>query len=94
MTDGAATEALAAKRGPVLLKRIEFSYKPKHIGLLDPVAPGLAEILRGAGLGEKLVNGGRGIEVPSPDDAAAVARVRALLGTVTGVTDAPASAAG
>jgi hypothetical protein len=36
---------LTQRYGEDLLKRIEFSYKPKKIALLDPVAPGLAKLL-------------------------------------------------
>jgi hypothetical protein len=94
LAQSASLDSLAVKFGPVLVKRIEFSYKPKHIALLDPAAAGLAQTLNSAGLKEMLFDGGKPIAVPSPDHAASISRVRAHLGRVTNVTDASASTAG
>jgi hypothetical protein len=83
-----ALENLAERYSPVLVKRMTYSYKPRQIALLVPVAPGLAELLRTAGFGDLLIQGGQGIEVPSISDVAAITQIRALLSAVTGVTDA------
>lgn len=83
LPQAASLEPLAAQYGPTLVKRITFSYKPRQVALLSPVPPGLPEILRGAGFGDQLAASGRGIDVPAPDDAAAIARVRASLTPVT-----------
>jgi hypothetical protein len=64
-----------------MVKRITQSYKPARIGLLAPVPTGLCETLRAAGLEEKLIAGGQGIEVPSPGDEAGMGRVRKILDT-------------
>jgi hypothetical protein len=72
-------DRLAAVYGPVLVKRILHSYKPRHIALLDPVAPGLADTLRAAGLGNRLVADGEPIRIPGANDPRAIARVRALI---------------
>lgn len=60
----ASLEGLAARYGPDLLKRIEFSYKPKKIGLLDPVAPGLAERLLRSKFAAFVSDNGRPITIP------------------------------
>jgi hypothetical protein len=77
---------LAQEYGPVLVKRIAYSYKPRRVALLAPVAPGLAEILNKANLSATLVSNGQGIEIPTPDDSDAIARARAIF------TAAPESA--
>ena len=73
-----ADASLAAAYGSVLVKRIRYSYKPRHIALLDPMPAGLVEILREAGLGDRLVGRGEVVCVPGPDDLRAIARLRAL----------------
>jgi hypothetical protein len=45
LATNAPLENLTQRYGPDLLKRIEFSHKPKKIALLDPVATGLAKLL-------------------------------------------------
>lgn len=75
---GDDAEELASRYGPVFLKRVQYSYKPRHIALLEPAAPGLAEQLRAAGFGERLVADGQAIRIPGGNDARTVARVRAL----------------
>jgi hypothetical protein len=74
-------ENLIPKLADVIVKRISQSYKPGRIGLLLPVAPGLAEALRAAGLGEKLVADGKGIEIPPHNDKHKIAQVRKTLDT-------------
>lgn len=74
---------LALRYGPTLIKRIQLSYKPRRIALLDPVAPGLAEALIAAGLRDSLVNAGQGIVIPeNAVDSLAIAQARAALSTV------------
>ena len=70
---------IVARYGKTLLTRIARSYKPKRIGLLDPVAPGLAELLLPFAPDIQLVENGKGIEVPAATDARSVAWVRAVL---------------
>lgn len=76
---GVRMENIVPKAVKVMLIRIAQSYKPARIGLLAPVAPGLAEALRNAGLGEKLIAGGQGIEIPSAVDAQGIAQTRKIL---------------
>jgi hypothetical protein len=79
LEENAPTNNLAEKYGPTLIKRINFSYKPRQIALLAPAAPGLADLLIKAGFSDKLVANGQGIEIPPPNDATAIAKVRATL---------------
>ena len=74
----AKLEDVVSRLAGVLVKRITQSYKPARIALLAPVVPDLAETLREAGLGEKLIAGGQGIEVPSPGDGAGIRGLRLL----------------
>ena len=79
LPENAPTKDLAAKYGPTLIKRMNFSYKPRQIALLAPAADGLADLLIKAGFSDKLVSNGQGIEIPSPTDAPALAKIRATL---------------
>ena len=48
--------AEAMRRGaPTLIKRVQFSYKPKSIVLFSPATAQLLPALREAGLGERLI---------------------------------------
>jgi hypothetical protein len=76
---GAPVEIISARAADTMLIRIAQSYMPARIALLAPVAPGLAEALRTAGIGEKLIAGGKGIEIPSPGDKEGIANVRKIL---------------
>jgi len=87
LADAARVDTLSAQYGPVLVKRIGHSYKPRQIGLLAPAAPGLAELLRDAGFGELLVASGKGIEIPAPDDADGFANLRATLGNAIAASE-------
>lgn len=80
LSENATTKDLAAKYGPTLVKRIAYSYKPRQIGLLAPVAPGLAEFIRAGEFGERLIADGKGIQIPALNDAAGLAAVHAILG--------------
>jgi hypothetical protein len=79
LPENTPTNNLAEKYGPTLIKRINFSYKPRQIALLSPVAPGLSDLLIKSGFSDKLVSNGQGIEIPAPNDAPAIAKVRATL---------------
>jgi hypothetical protein len=46
---------LAERFSPTLLKRIRFSYRPKHIALLSSATRGLIPILEQAGWGQRLL---------------------------------------
>jgi hypothetical protein len=87
LPQGASTNDLAAKFGPTLIKRINFSYKPRQIALLSPVANGLPDLLVKAGLSDKLVASGKGIEIPSPDYAHGIAKVCATLTKAIAVSE-------
>lgn len=63
LAPNASLDNLAARYAPELLKRIEFSYKPKKIALLDPVAPGLAQLLLNSKFGSLIENNGKGIDI-------------------------------
>lgn len=78
---GAPLEIISAKAANTMLIRITQSYKPARIALLAPVAAGLAEALRAAGFDEKLIAGGKGIEIPFPGDDAGIAHARKILDT-------------
>lgn len=79
LPENVPTNSLAEKYGPTLIKRINFSYKPRQIGLLAPVAEGLVDLLAKSGFFDKLVADGKGIEIPASNDAASIAKVRATL---------------
>lgn len=86
LAPGVRLANITPKAAAVIVTRITQSYKPGRIGLLATVAPGLAEALRWAGLGEKLIARGQGIEIPSPDDMQGIAQVRKKLDTGTPCT--------
>jgi hypothetical protein len=89
LPESAPTEDLAAKYGPTLVKRIAYSYKPRQIGLLAPVAPGLAELIRASEFGERLIADGKGIQIPALNDAAGLAAVRKMLSKAIAASEAP-----
>jgi hypothetical protein len=70
---------LAQRHGPTLIKRIQLSYKPRRIALLDPVPQGLAELLASAGFGDALINSGKGIAIPDDLDSRGISVLRTLL---------------
>ena len=58
---------LAARMAPSLLRRVQFSYKPKRILLLSSELAPLIPIFRQAGFGENLLLGdGKPLEIPAP----------------------------
>jgi hypothetical protein len=85
----ALTESTSERAAEIMVKRINLSYKPARIALLAPVALGLNDALRAAGLGEKLIAGGKGIEIPSPADSAGIERARKILDLATPSTGLP-----
>jgi hypothetical protein len=89
LPESAPTEDLATKYGPTLVKRIAYSYKPRQIGLLAPVAPGLAELIRASEFGERLIADGKGIQIPALSDAAGLAAVRKILSKAIAASEAP-----
>ena len=70
---------LAHRHGPTLIKRIQLSYKPRRIALLDPVPQGLADLLASAGLHDALINSGKGIAIPGVRDSQQLSAARAIL---------------
>jgi hypothetical protein len=70
---------IVARYGKTLLTRIAYSYKPKRIALLDPAAPGLAELLHLPAPDIQLVENGKGIEIPAATDSGSIARLRTVL---------------
>lgn len=88
LLDNSSTTDLTAKYGPVLVKRITYSYKPRRIALLSPAVDGLADLLSATGFAEKLVANGKGIEVPAPNNDTALATVRTMLGKAIAASEA------
>jgi hypothetical protein len=89
LPDNALTTNLAAKYGPTLITRITHSYKPRQIALLAPSPNGSAGLLIAAGFSDRLVANGDGIEIPAPNDAPAIAKVRATLIKAIAASEAP-----
>ncbi len=85
---GDDAEGLPSRYGPIFLKRVQYSYKPRHIALLEPAAPGLAEQLRAAGFGERLVADGQAIRIPGGGRRQEPSREYVLFSSVTQVTEA------
>lgn len=88
LPENESTATLAAKYGPTLIKRITYSYKPRQIALLSPVADGLADLLFAAGFTDKLAANGQGIEIPALNDTSTLAKVRATLSKAIAASEA------
>jgi hypothetical protein len=74
---------LAHRYGPTIVKRIQFSYKPRHIVLLSGRTRHLSPILQQAGLGDRLLlYHGMPLHFPHPHNPAAQAQFRAGLAEV------------
>ena len=74
---------LARHFGPTIVKRIEFSYKPRHIALLSTRTRHLIPILQQAGLGSRLLlYQGLPLHFPHPHNPAAQAQFRAGLAEI------------
>jgi hypothetical protein len=58
-----ADRSIASAFGPVLLKRLEFSLKPKKIGFVDQRAALVEPFLRKAGWGDRLLLEGQALKV-------------------------------
>lgn len=67
------TDAAEAVRRatPMLIKRVQFSYKPKSIVLFSPATAQLLPAMREAGLGERLILRGGNVFDELPDLAGA-----------------------
>jgi len=79
-TAKANAHELAHRYGPVILKRIEHSYKPKHVVLLSTRTRHLIPLLHQAGWGDRLLlYQGLPLHFPHPDNPAAQAQFRAGL---------------
>jgi hypothetical protein len=77
---------LAHRYAPTIVKRLRFSYKPKHIVLLSMRTRHLIPILQQAGLGDRLLlHQGLPLHFPYPDEPAAYAQFRAGLAEVLSV---------
>jgi len=71
---------LADRYGPTIVKRIQFSYKPRHIVLLSTRTRHLIALLRQAGLGDRvLLYQDLPLHFPHPHNPAAQAQFRAGL---------------
>ena len=71
---------LAQRYGPTIVKRIQFSYRPKHIVLLSTRTRHLIPILQQAGLGDRLLlYQGLPLHFPHPHNPTAQAEFRAGL---------------
>ncbi len=74
---------LAQRYGPTVVKRVRFSYKPRHIVLLSTRTRHLIPILQQAGLGDRLLlYQGHPLRFPHPNNPAAQAESRAGLADV------------
>ena len=74
---------LAHRYGPTIAKRIQHSYRPKHIVLLSTRTRHLIPILQQAGLGDRLqLFQGLPLHFPHPHNPAAQAQFRAGLADV------------
>jgi hypothetical protein len=74
---GISSEDLAVRMAPSLLRRVQFSYKPKHILVLSSELAPLVPLLRQAGLGENLLlRDGKPIDIPFFTDPSATVRFR------------------
>jgi len=63
---GISSADLTARMAPSLLRRVQFSYKPKHILLLSSELAPLIPLFRQAGLGENLLlRDGNPVEIPA-----------------------------
>jgi len=62
---GISSADLAVRMAPSLLRRVQFSYKPKHILVLSTELAPLIPLFREAGLGENLLlREGKPIDIP------------------------------
>ncbi|MBI3668550.1 MAG: hypothetical protein HY237_02040 [Acidobacteria bacterium] len=92
----AATEGarLAERFGPTMVKRIKFSYRPKHVALLGTLTQNLIPVLQQAGLADCLMlYQGMPLELPRLGDAAAAAEFRTALGELVAAAASRAKSA-
>jgi len=69
---------LVLRRAPTVIKRIQFSYKPRHIAIISPGLASLLPLLEQAGLGDRLVLH-EGRPFPFPQDVSAANVLRAAI---------------
>ena len=85
-------ESLIQRFAPTLLKRIQFSYKPKYVALISRRLRHLIPIFQQAGLGDRLLLD-RGLPLPFPHSAATRERFVASLTEVLSKAGARAKGA-
>lgn len=82
-TARASARQLAERYGPTIVKRVEHSYKPKHVVLLSTRTRHLIPLFQRAGLAERLLlYQGLPLHFPHPHNPAAQAQFRAGLAEV------------
>ncbi|HVA18063.1 MAG TPA: hypothetical protein VMV59_10180 [Candidatus Dormibacteraeota bacterium] len=92
--NGAPSANLAARTAPAIMRRVQFSYKPKRILLLSAALAPLVPIFRGAGWKENLLlRDGKPIDIPAVNDSAAYARFRAEVATALSTSPSRANPA-
>ena len=73
-----ASEPLLLRLAPTMIKRIQFSYKPRHIAIVSPGLVSLIPLLKQADLGDRLLlHDGR--PLPFPRSASSANHFRTLL---------------
>jgi hypothetical protein len=81
--------ALLARLAPTIVRRIQYSYKPRSILLLSaPTAP-LIPALEAAGLGHLLLDPSGPLPLPEPSDSASRASFRARLAHLLAASGSP-----
>ena len=89
---GVSTADLVGRLAPSLVRRVQYSYKPKHVLLLSNEITPLIAFLQQAALEEKLLLRGAPIQIPDFEDSAAVVRFRTDLRVVLSKTQTPKGA--
>jgi len=77
LPDGAAAAQAIERLAPTLVKRIQFSYKPKSVVLLSDALAPIVRLLSAAGQGIRILPDGAPLEIPRPGDGAGAAEFRA-----------------
>lgn len=77
---GVSTKDLAVRMAPSLLRRVQFSYKPKHILVLSSELAPLIPLFRQAGLAENVLpREGKPLDIPVFTDSSAAVQFLADL---------------
>lgn len=91
---GISSADLAMRMAPSLLRRVQFSYKPKHMLVLSGELAPLVPVFRQAGLGENLLlREGKPIDIPAFTDPSETVRFRTGLSDLLGNRRSRSSAA-